>query len=272
MKTQEFGAFIQCYKSPYATYKCLESFRKFYPDNTIVILSDNGYDYTEMSKYFNCIYIHSYENVPLCNKYSSGKKYIENVNKIITRFETAFNLISEDYVMWLEDDVSINNRISDIFMYDINGFCPNKYDNSMIKKLSEKYDFINEGNIYAWGGHGGSVFHRKNILKYFENKEIINDVLINWYEYIQYHVICHDFLISLIVNLNKGNIGSYSGHYDGYNGLNTDIIVQHQYKVWYNIPLPDNLKHLIKEKEEVEEVKEVKEVKQKYIKPKMQFI
>ena len=63
MKTQEFGAYLQCHKNPYATYKCLESFRKFYPDNTVVLLSDNGYDYTEMAKYFRCIYIHSDENI-----------------------------------------------------------------------------------------------------------------------------------------------------------------------------------------------------------------
>ena len=63
MQTQEFGAYLQCYKNPYATYKCLESFRTFYPDNTIVLLSDNGYDYTKMAEYFKCIYIHSNENI-----------------------------------------------------------------------------------------------------------------------------------------------------------------------------------------------------------------
>jgi len=37
------GAFLQCYKCPMATYKCIESFRKNYSENTLVLLSDNGY-------------------------------------------------------------------------------------------------------------------------------------------------------------------------------------------------------------------------------------
>jgi hypothetical protein len=242
---QSFGAFLQCFKEPMATYKCLESFRIHYPDNTIVLLSDNGYNYENMAKHFNCIYIHSNENVPLCNKDFSNEKYIENVNKIIKRFESAFCLIPEDFVMWLEDDVVINNKITDTFRYDINGFCPNHYTNSMIDGLNQNYNFINRGNIYRWSGHGGSVFNKVNLLKYFENKEIINDVLLNWKKYNLTDDICHDFFISLLVNLNKGSIGYYSGHKDCYNGLDTNIVVQHQYKVWYKKIMSDEVQNLV---------------------------
>ena len=41
MEQQSLGAYFQCYKNPYATYKCLESFRKYYPHNTVVLLSNN---------------------------------------------------------------------------------------------------------------------------------------------------------------------------------------------------------------------------------------
>ena len=58
------GAYLQCYKNPYATFKCLESFRTHYPHGTIVLLSDNGYDYTNMARHFDCIYIHA-ESLPL---------------------------------------------------------------------------------------------------------------------------------------------------------------------------------------------------------------
>ena len=242
---QKFGAFFQCYKQPMATYKCLESFRKHYPDSTIVLLSDNGYNYDNMAKYFKCIYIHSDENVPLCSKDLSNEKYIINVNKIIARFETAFNLINEDYVMWLEDDVIINNTITDLFKYDINGFCPNYYDARMIEGLSKKYEFISKDNIYRWCGQGGSVFNKQNILTYFKNKEIINDVLKNWNEYNLTSDICHDYFISLLVNLNKGSIGPYYGHNDGFNIIQSNIDVQHQYKFYYNIPISEEINHLV---------------------------
>jgi len=242
---QAFGAFLQCYKEPMATYKCLESFRNHYPNSTIILLSDNGYNYEYMAKHFNCIYIHSDENVPLCNKDFSNERYIENVNKIIKRFETAFRLIPEDFVMWLEDDVVINNKITDSFRYDINGFCPNRYNNSMIDGLNQTYDFITRGNLYRWSGHGGSVFNKSNLLRYFENKEIINDTLINWKKYNLTDDICHDFFISLLVNLNKGTIGIYNGHNDGFNGLDVTIDVQHQYKVWYKVPMSDEVGTLV---------------------------
>jgi len=242
---QAFGAFLQCYKEPMATYKCLESFRNHYPNSTIILLSDNGYNYEYMAKHFNCIYIHSDENVPLCNKDFSNERYIENVNKIIKRFETAFRLIPEDFVMWLEDDVVINNKITDSFRYDINGFCPNRYNNSMIDGLNQTYDFITRGNLYRWSGHGGSVFNKSNLLRYFENKEIINDTLINWKKYNLTDDICHDFFISLLVNLNRGTIGIYNGHNDGYNGLDVTIDVQHQYKVWYKVPMSDEVGTLV---------------------------
>lgn len=242
---QAFGAFLQCYKEPMATYKCLESFRNHYPNSTIILLSDNGYNYEYMAKHFNCIYIHSDENVPLCNKDFSNEKYIENVNKIIKRFETAFRLIPEDFVMWLEDDVVINNKITDSFRYDINGFCPNHYNNSMIDGLNQTYDFITRGNLYRWSGHGGSVFNKANLLSYFDNKEIINDTLINWKKYNLTDDICHDFFISLLVNLNGGTIGGYCGHNDGYNGLDLTIDIQHQYKVWYKVPMSDEVGTLV---------------------------
>ena len=79
----KFGAYFQCYKNPYATYKCLESFRKFYPESTIVLLSDNGYNYSEMAKKFNCIYIHEMTNLPFIHNNLQDESYIICSNKLL---------------------------------------------------------------------------------------------------------------------------------------------------------------------------------------------
>jgi hypothetical protein len=264
MQTQEFGAYLQCHKNPYATYKCLESFRNFYPDNTVVLLSDNGYDYNEMAKYFKCIYIHSNENLLLTYDDPNDSGKFENTFKLIQRVVNAFELCNEDYVMWLEDDVSINKPITDIFRYHLNGFCPNFIPQEATVRLNEKYGILDTNTKYRFSGHGGSVFNKKFFIECMKNTKMIHDIIDNWVYYCFPTDIGQDFFFSVIITLHGGIIGPYQGHYDSYNGLNTDIIVQHQYKVWYKIPLPDNLKHLIKEKEE--------EKKPKYIKPKMQFI
>ena len=121
MSHQSLGAFLQCHKNPCATFKCLESFRKFYPDCTLVLLSDNSYDYTEMGKYFNCIYINSSDSLSLQCQYLDVSLRIDHMKKLIKRVCNAYRLIKEDYVMWLEDDVLLKGKITNTFEYDMNG-------------------------------------------------------------------------------------------------------------------------------------------------------
>jgi hypothetical protein len=238
-QTQAFGAYFQCYRSPMATYKCLESFRRHYPTSTIVMLSDNGYNYAKMAEYFGCIYIHSHENYRMCDIES------RNVAPLLKRIRNAFKLIPEEYVMWLEDDVSVNHRITDTFRYDINGRCPNVYSREMVEGLRQTYPLDRE--TYRWSGHGGSVFHKNNLIDYLENTSLLDDIVLNWDRYCLTSNFCQDFVISLVVNLQNGTIGPYEGHADGNHGLNPSIKIQHQYKSWYNTPLPSELVHLVEQ-------------------------
>jgi hypothetical protein len=247
MKLQEFGAYLQCYKNPYATYKCLESFRRFYPDNTIVLLSDNGYDYTKMAEYFKCIYIHSNENVTFIYDDPNNHGKFENTFKLIERLVNAFKLCNEEYVMWLEDDVSINNEITDTFEYHLNGFCPNFIPEVSIIKLQEKYGHLDVNKKYRFSGHGGSVYKCDFFIECLKNKEIIHDIIENWVYYDFPSTIAQDFLFSVIITLSGGTIGPYIGHYDNHYDLDNRIFVQHQFKEYYNIPLPDELQRFVKE-------------------------
>lgn len=231
------GAYLQCYKNPYATYKCLESFRTYYPDATVVLLSDNGYDYTEMAKHFGCIYIHEKEQILLT--LSLEQDYITESCKLIERIEKVFPLIQEDYIMWLEDDVSVNGVIQDTFRYDLNGYCPNTF-NAFWNIDKKKYPLT---GVYHWSGHGGSVFHKNNFLTYLKNKEMIRDILVHWKQYNLTSNVGQDFFWSLIITLHGGTIGPYQGHEDC-TYKNDSITVQHQYKVWYHVPMPEELSYL----------------------------
>lgn len=243
--SQNIGGFLQCYKNPYATYKCLESFRKFYPEGTIVLLSDNAYDYSEMAKLFHCIYIHSRESIPLeCIKLPEEKSQINHMKKLLDRISNAFRLCKETYVMWLEDDVSINHKITDIFKYDVNGWCPNRVLPINLENMAPDYPLLDKQKIYNVAGQGGTVFHKENILKYMNNKDVLYPLLENYNRYR-----CpwnQDFLISLLTILNNGTIGPYNGHIDGYGGIDMNIAVQHQFKEYYGVDLPPDLAHLIK--------------------------
>ena len=231
------GAYLQCYKNPYATYKCLEAFRTHYPHATVVLLSDGGYDYREMAKHFGCIYIHG-ESIPLLT--SLEEDYITKSYALLYRIQKVFSLIPHDYIMWLEDDVCVNGVIQDIFRYNINGYCPNQFQ-TFWKIDKEKYPL---NGVYRWSGHGGAVYHKKSFLKYIKNIPLIHDVLINWKKYNLTIDVCHDFFWSLIVTLQGGTIGPYQGHEDCFH-KNEAITVQHQYKVWYDVPMPKELSHLV---------------------------
>lgn len=241
----EFGVFLQCYKQPFATYNALRSVRNHYPTCTIVIVSDNGYDYTEMAKHFNCVYIHS--TVGLNCQFSNediknGIQSIDYYKDHIKRTADGFQLITEPYVMILEDDVSINHKITDTFKYDLNGFCPNQIN---IEGLKHKYPILNKANTYRFSGHGGSIYNKQSFLAAIQNKEIIHDLLTNWSTYNFCSNICQDLLWSILIILNGGTVGPYHGHYDC-SYLNEQIVVQHQYKVYYNVNMPQQLKYLVK--------------------------
>lgn len=247
----KIGAFYQCYKNPYATYKCLESFRTYYPVETIVLISDNGYDYTEMAEYFKCTYIHYNDKASFIHSNFENDSHIINFNNLFQRIIKAFKLITEEYVIWLEDDVSINNKIQNHFQYDLNGHCPNPIHNWILKNLKETYQELDIKKTYYFTGHGGSIYNRTSLLKCFQNSEILNDVVKNWQKYNSNDTetpsnICQDFLFSILFVLNGNSIGSYNGHYDFPHYLHPQITVQHQFKQYYRVEMPEEIKHLVK--------------------------
>ena len=252
MSTPTFGAYYHVYKNPLSTYKCLESFRKFYPLNTIILVSDNGYDYTEMAKYFNCTYIHCNEKLWLIYdeedlKIGINGKQLVWVNKLLERLSNGFKLVKEDYFIWLEDDIVINKPVNDPLYCDINGYNPNSYCwPFVLQKLNNNYPIIDVNKKYTWSGGGGSIFNKKNILKYMENKDIIIDIVNNWLAYdLPTNIVC-DFLLSTITHLNNGTVGPCNEIADGdRNNICSWLAVQHQYKRYYGLELPDDLKYLV---------------------------
>ena len=250
--TPQFGAYFQCYKNPFATYKVLESFRKFYPTNSIVLCSDNGYDYTKMAQHFNCIYQHRVKNMWLiysdCTEIDKGVNgaHIVWAKEVLQHMQSMFSLVKEDYILWLEDDLSINHMISDTCSNDINGYNPNQYWTNMKMELSKKYAHINPSNKYTWSGGGGSIFNKNTMLHYLKNEEIIDDILINWTNYDLTREIVCDFLLSLIVHLNNGTVGALNGMQDGARDIiDMSLAIQHQYKRYYNVTIPDELAYLV---------------------------
>lgn len=241
---QTFGCYFQCCKNPYATYKALESFRRFYPTNTVVLLSDNGYDYSAMAQHFNCKYLHEHDSVRLVHEDLHTR--LLHGRRIVKRLQKVFSLIPEKFVFWLEDDVIVNRPITDTFKYTINGYCPNKIQAQWCMLLREKHGSPAPGKEYVYSGHGGSVFHKHDMLKAFTHDVVIDDILENWIVRGFPTTIGCDFFISVLATVCGYEIGSYEGHGDCDSHVDPNLAVQHQYKVHYNTPMPQHLAHLVK--------------------------
>lgn len=242
--TQSFGVFFQCYKNPFATFKALESLRKIYPHCTVVLVSDNGYNYANMALFFNCIYIHNTTHAKLIYGDLHSGSHVKHAHKLLKRIKTAFSLIPEDYILWMEDDVTFTKPITDTFKYAINGHCPNRLIDVWVHHLSKKYDVIKEGGDYRFSGHGGSVFNKHLVLHALSNQPVIDDVLKNWVQWEFPSELIADFFMSMVVRLSGYQIGPYHGHCDFLGYINPDMSVHHQYKVFYGQSLPNELSHM----------------------------
>ena len=52
----QFGVFYQVFRKNKAVYFALENFRKHFPENPIVLISDAGDDFSDYAEEFNCIF------------------------------------------------------------------------------------------------------------------------------------------------------------------------------------------------------------------------
>lgn len=223
----EIGAYFQCYKQPKATFNSLASFRIAYPNGTVVLVSDNGLNYSNMAKQLNCLYFHETKN-------TDKNWWITNKQIIFDHFERMckyVSLIKEDYFMILEDDVFIVRRILEPFAGDLNG---NRYNPIEVKFLRLFEKFKDQEKPIPYTGHGGSVWKKESFLKFFGNRNLLEEVLNKW------ELLCgkvsEDIFMSTICLLSGGTLHHLTTHKDKLtnrvNSLN-DVSVLHQCKDLY---------------------------------------
>jgi hypothetical protein len=235
----DLSAYFQCHKNPYATYESLKRFRAFYPTEPIILLSDNGYDYTEMAKHFNCTYLHETTSCRLTLPIRDGYQ------STVERLRKVFSIISTEYFMLLEDDVHVFARYSEQFKGDINGNCINTLRSSVLNNIP--FSAVKNEDKY-FTGHGGSVYKTATMVRLLDNKDQINWLLDHWEKVGLGPMVDVDIFLSLIVVVNGGRIHHLSEHKDLLTNRVTDMVglaALHQVKYFYGKELPENLKRLV---------------------------
>ena len=169
---EEVVFFYQCYKQKKATDNVLNNVRKYFKNNPIYLICDNGDDMRDLAQKYNCIY--SYEK-RLCN---NSKNFTNWTPEICLNWLNRILKVAEDckkkYIINLEDDVICYNKIKKIPKGDINGifdckWAPNKFRNSFLKYLKRKNVKI---KYKYYGSCGGFIMKTDSFINVMKNTNV----------------------------------------------------------------------------------------------------
>ena len=81
-------------KNPIAAEKAIESFRKFNPTSTYVVICDGGIDHSSICKKYNCEYIHSdkhigYPQIPHGFYFPEMMEYLDRFSNAVSLFKNT---------------------------------------------------------------------------------------------------------------------------------------------------------------------------------------
>lgn len=164
-----FGVHYQCYKNNRATFEVLLNFRIYYPDIPIVLISDNGNDFSDMAEYFNCTYI--YSDKQSGNGITNVLKHDNKTNLWLDRIKQTCEVLNDcEYVLYMEDDVLTRDVITKNPNADIAG--PSNPDDFWWSPQIIRWMKENRPNVEINGlnGCGGTIFKRTSFLECFDNQ------------------------------------------------------------------------------------------------------
>ena len=173
-----------------ASVQCIKNIRKFYPDSSIIISSDAGPDYYNISKEYNCQFQYYPNNLgyPVMPYGYKKDKALEWMN----RFYVACILAKGTHIMCAEDDVAIIGKIEipddcEIFAHNT----PNNYVPDFVFDLCRQVSGV-EPKTRHYGAGGGTIFkidtyvnNYMQIVKLFD--EVFDQILehyptFGWYD------------------------------------------------------------------------------------------
>ena len=158
----KFAAYLQCYDQRKATFETLKSFRNYFKDVPVRLLSDKGQDFSDIARHFSCDYEYSQENLA----YWPCKDMVAWFRRL---YDTCLMYPDADWILILEDDVRVRDRIS-------------KYPNAHIAGHGGEYEgiFSRKAKKYIWNLHprleirgysgaGGTIFYRESFIECFKS-------------------------------------------------------------------------------------------------------
>ena len=159
---QELGAYIQIYKNNGYPEFSLGSFRKYYPESPLYIVSDNGYNFSELANTLKAKYEHSNINVGVRDSGYIKEEMLEWLN----RLKRCCEYCQSEYIIYLEDDILIRSKIIINNNHMISGYQGNLIPKIILDYFSKEFSSINISSS-RYGACGGTIYNRKMFLNNF---------------------------------------------------------------------------------------------------------
>ena len=163
-----FAVYMQCYDQKKATFEALRSFRTYYDDINVFLLSDKGLDFSEIAEHFKCDYTYDHSNLA----YRPCKDMMKWFQRL---YDACLYYPDVEWILILEDDVRTRGKIYHTPQAHLAGqgggnmLGRGKQLNYSLKKyLKELHPDLEINGI---SGCGGSIFHRKSFMNAFENTD-----------------------------------------------------------------------------------------------------
>lgn len=168
------GAYFPCFNRIDAANEVLFSYRRHYPDTTVVMVNDRGDDnHRALAQRYKCQYYYQATNVG----YPGGNAQHYQITEWIHRFLTHICYIKEEWFFLLEDDVfTLGVTDHTQLKYDINGVNPRNILPApsgafLRERLQQNVPY------YIYGAMGGAIFRTSFFRKLAENPGDVTAVI-----------------------------------------------------------------------------------------------
>ena len=229
------SAYIQCHSNKTALYHTLASFRTFYPNEPITLVSDCGDDFSQFAKRFDLYYYRSEKN---CDPREGLGK--DGALEYLKRIYRHCLTVASDYVVILEEDVITHRRIKRFPLTDCGGPRFNNLADPLNRYLQE---INNTTDNYGYAMCGGSIFDREVYIKCYEKQNLDLDFLRSLDKRIvQYS----DVVLTVIFLVNGYSYGiweevSETNHAVESLRIVRDAAFDHNNKKWYGVEFDEAL-------------------------------
>jgi len=240
-----FGCIHIAWKHREATNHAVKQFRKYHPNNPYTLISDRGFDYSELANEYNLNYIHSYLNCnPNRRKGHPDGIYGASENELLgwlhylreaCKYAIKYN---STHILLMEDDVLTQSKVVIDPKWECAGhYYPesNKLNPRLLEWIKRKYNV--SPNVDLYGAGGGSVFKIDTFLKnYHKIYDFVDDDYDKIVQNMEYQFGWPDLMITVAYficgkDYSVNNILTESHFTPDYE--NSKFSLVHQYKKYY---------------------------------------